>query len=468
MSDAYDVVIIGGGPGGYNCAVRAAQLGLKTAIIEKEGRLGGTCTLVGCIPSKALLHASEMYEAAIKSFPALGINAMAVSLDLPKMMAQKQDALDGLSKGVEFLMKKNKVEFVKGEARIVAAGRVEVAPLQGGDPQILETRAIVIATGSDVAPLPGVEIDEKRVVSSTGALSLREVPGRLAVIGGGVIGLELGSVWRRLGAQVTVIEYLDRILPPMDAEVSRMAQRILGKQGMNFSLGSKVTGIETRGNALAIRIEPSAGGDAKTIDADVALVAIGRRPYTKGLGLETIGVALDPRGFIVTNQTKTNVDGIYAVGDCTTGAMLAHKAEEEGIAAAQMIAGHWGHTNPDISPSVVYTSPEIAAIGKTEEELKKAGVAYKAGKFPFTANSRARTNHETEGFVKILEDTVSRRVVGAHMIGPSVSEMITELALAMEFGASAEDIARTCHPHPGYGEAIREAAKGVDDWTMQS
>ena len=468
MSDAYDVVIIGGGPGGYNCAVRAAQLGLKTAIIEKEGRLGGTCTLVGCIPSKALLHASEMYEAAIKSFPALGINAMAVSLDLPKMMAQKQDALDGLSKGVEFLMKKNKVEFVKGEARIVAAGRVEVAPLQGGDPQILETRAIVIATGSDVAPLPGVEIDEKRVVSSTGALSLREVPGRLAVIGGGVIGLELGSVWRRLGAQVTVIEYLDRILPPMDAEVSRMAQRILGKQGMNFSLGSKVTGIETRGNALAIRIEPSAGGDAKTIDADVALVAIGRRPYTKGLGLETIGVALDPRGFIVTNQTKTNVDGIYAVGDCTTGAMLAHKAEEEGIAAAQMIAGHWGHTNPDIIPSVVYTSPEIAAIGKTEEELKKAGVAYKAGKFPFTANSRARTNHETEGFVKILEDTVSRRVVGAHMIGPSVSEMITELALAMEFGASAEDIARTCHPHPGYGEAIREAAKGVDDWTMQS
>jgi dihydrolipoamide dehydrogenase len=473
MSDAYDVVIIGGGPGGYNCAIRAAQLGLKTAIVEKEGRLGGTCTLVGCIPSKALLHASEMYEAARKTFPSLGITAGALSLDLGKMMAQKQDALDGLSKGVEFLMRKNKVDFIKGEARIATApaqgaGRVEIAPLQGGDPQTLEAKNIVIATGSDVAPLPGVEIDEERIVSSTGALSLKDVPARLVVIGGGVIGLELGSVWRRLGAEVTVVEFLDRILPTNDGEVSKQAQRILTKQGMSFMLGTKVTAIDKQPRALALTLEPAAGGPAKTIEADVALVSIGRRPYTKGLGLDALGVTLDRRGFIQTDRFKTNLEGVYAVGDCTPGPMLAHKAEEEGIAVAQIIAGQWGHVSPDIIPSVVYTTPEIAAVGKTEEELKAANIAYKAGKFPFTANSRARTNHETDGFVKIIEDTATKRVVGAHMIGPAVGEMITEVALAMEFGASAEDIARTCHPHPGFGEAVREAAKGVDGWTMQA
>jgi dihydrolipoamide dehydrogenase len=467
MSEPYDVVIIGGGPGGYNCAIRSAQLGLKTAIIEKQGRLGGTCTLVGCIPSKALLHASELYESARKSFPSLGINVSGVSLDLAAMMAQKQDALDGLSKGVEFLMKKNKVEFIKGTGRITGAGRVQVALLDGGV-QDLETRNIVIATGSEVAPLPGVTIDEERVVSSTGALSLTQVPGKMVVIGGGVIGLELGSVWRRLGADVTVVEFLDRILPTNDGEISKQAQRILTKQGMSFMLGTKVTGVTQNGAGVTLTVEPAAGGEAKTLDADVVLVSIGRRPFTQGLGLESVGVTTDRRGFIPTTHFKTNVDGVYAVGDCTLGPMLAHKAEEEGIAAAQTIAGQWAHVNPDIIPSVVYTSPEVAAVGKTEEELKAAGVAYKAGKFPFTANSRARTNHETDGFVKILEDTETKRVVGAHMIGAGVGEMITEVCVAMEFGASAEDIARTCHPHPGLGEAIREAAKGVDGWTMQS
>jgi dihydrolipoamide dehydrogenase len=462
MSDEYDVVIIGGGPGGYNCAIRAAQLGLKTAIIEKEGRLGGTCTLVGCIPSKALLHASELYEAARKTFPALGIHVGALSLDLARMMAQKQDALDGLSKGVEFLMKKNKVDFIKGEARIAAPGRVEVAPLQGGDVQTLTARAIVIATGSEVTPLPGVEIDERRVVSSTGALSLADVPARMVVIGGGVIGLELGSVWRRLGAEVTVVEFLDRILPTMDAEISRQAQRILTKQGMNFMLGAKVAGVETSRTKLTLSIQPAAGGDAKTLDADIVLVAIGRRPYTRGLGLEALGVLMDKRGAVLTTGFQTNVAGLYAIGDCTPGPMLAHKAEEEGIAAAQAIAGQWAHVSADIIPGVVYTSPEIAAVGRTEEELKAAGVVYKVGKFPFTANSRARTNHETDGFVKILEDAATRRVVGAHMIGAGVSEMIAEVCVAMEFGASAEDIARICHAHPSLSEVVHEAALAVD------
>jgi dihydrolipoamide dehydrogenase len=473
MSEAYDVVIIGGGPGGYNCAIRAAQLGLKTAIVEKEGRLGGTCTLVGCIPSKALLHASDLFEAASKTFPSMGIGVAGLSLDLSKMMAQKQDALDGLSKGVEFLMRKNKVDFIKGQARIAAAphqqvGRVEVAPLQGGDPQTLEARNIVIATGSEVTPLPGVTIDEQTIVSSTGALSLSKVPGKMVVIGGGVIGLELGSVWRRLGAEVTVVEFLDRILPTNDGEISKQAQRVLTKQGMKFMLGTKVTGVEKRGGGLALTLEPAAGGAAMALDADVVLVSIGRRPFTKGLGLEALGVMMDKRGFIQTDHFRTNIPGLYAVGDCTPGPMLAHKAEEEGIATAQIIAGQWGHVDHNMIPGVVYTTPEVASIGKTEEELKAAGVAYKVGKFPFTANSRARTAHETDGMVKVLEDTQTQRIVGAHMIGPQVAEMITEIALAMEFGASAEDVGRTCHPHPGFGEAIREAAKGVDGWTMQS
>ena len=397
----------------------------------------------------------------------MGVNFTGLSIDLNQMQAQKVEAVEGLAKGVEFLMKKNKVDYVKGFGRTAGQGRIEVTGPDGAK-QTLETKNIVIATGSEPAGLPNVDIDEERVVSSTGALALTKVPQKLVVIGAGYIGLELGSVWRRLGAQVTVIEFLDRILPTMDGEISRLAQRILTKQGMTFMLGQKVAGIDARGNQLALRIEPAAGGEATQIEADVALVAIGRRPFTQGLGLEALGVAQDRRGFILTDHFKTNVDGVYAIGDCTLGPMLAHKAEEEGIAAAQIIAGQWGHVNPDIVPSVVYTSPEIAAVGKTEEELKAAGVAYKAGKFPFTANSRARTNHETDGVVKILEDSASKRVVGAHMIGPSVGEMITEVALAMEFGASAEDIARTCHPHPGFGEAIREAAKGVDNWTMQA
>ncbi|MEJ0058085.1 MAG: dihydrolipoyl dehydrogenase [Terricaulis sp.] len=463
----YDLVIIGGGPGGYNCAIRAGQLGLKAAIVEKRGKLGGTCLNVGCIPSKALLHASEMFEEAKKVFPAMGINVTGVSLDLPRMQAQKEEAVDGLTKGVEFLMKKNKVDYIKGTGRIVSAGKVEVTGLDGVK-QTLDTKNIVIATGSDVTGLKGVDIDEERIVSSTGALTLSKVPGKMIVIGGGVIGLELGSVWRRLGAEVTVVEFLDRILPTNDGEVSKQFQKILTKQGFVFELGQKVTGVEKLKSKLKVTIEPAAGGEARVLEADVVLVSIGRKPFTTDLGLENAGVRFDQRGFIETDHFKTNVAGIYAIGDCTHGPMLAHKAEEEGGAVAQVIAGLWGHVNYDVIPSVVYTSPEVASVGKTEEELKAAGIAYKVGKFPLMANARARTNHETEGFAKILEDTATKRVVGAHLIGVGVGEMIGEVCVAMEFGASAEDIARTCHPHPTMTEAIREAAKGVDGWIMQA
>jgi dihydrolipoamide dehydrogenase len=466
MSEVYDLIIIGGGPGGYNCAIRAGQLGLKTAIIEKRGKLGGTCLNVGCIPSKALLHASEAYEAARTTFKDMGVLVEGVSLDLAQMLKQKESAVDGLTKGVEFLMKKNKVTYIKGAGRIVAPGRVEA---QGeGGVQTLETKNIVIATGSEPAGLPGVTIDEERVVSSTGALALKSVPKKLIVIGGGYIGLELGSVWRRLGSAVTVVEYLDRITPTMDGEVSAQFLKILKKQGMAFELSTKVVSVEKTKSGVAVKVEPAAGGEARTLEADVVLLSIGRKPYTEGLGLETVGVATDKRGFIETDHWKTNVPGIYAIGDCTHGPMLAHKAEEEGAAVAQIISGKWGHVNPDIIPGVVYTNPEVASVGKTEEELKAAGIPYSVGKFPFMANSRARTNHETEGFVKILEDQRTKRVVGAHMIGVGVGEMIGEVCVAMEFGASAEDIARTCHAHPTMTEAIREAAKGVDGWTMQS
>jgi dihydrolipoamide dehydrogenase len=458
----YDLVIIGGGPGGYNCAIRAGQLGLKTAIVEKRGKLGGTCLNVGCIPSKALLHASDFYEAARKTFPTMGVNFTNLSIDLARMQAQKEEAVEGLTKGVEFLMKKNKVDYIKGEGKIVGAGRVQVGA------QTLETKNIVIATGSAPANLRGVEIDEKQVVSSTGALTLEKIPEKLIVIGAGYIGLELGSVWRRLGAEVTVVEFLDRITPTMDGEIATAFHRLLKKQGMVFELSQKVTGIEKKGGKLKVSIEPSAGGAGRVLEADVALVAIGRTPYTQGLGLESIGVKADQRGFIQTDHFKSNVEGVYAIGDCTPGPMLAHKAEEEGTALAQILAGKWGHVNYDIIPGVVYTNPEVAGVGKTEEELKAAGVAYKVGKFPFLANSRARTNHETEGFVKIIEDEKTKRVIGAHMMGVGVGEMIGEICVAMEFGASAEDIARTCHAHPTMTEAIREAAKGVDGWTMQA
>ncbi len=464
---AYDLVIIGGGPGGYNCAIRAGQLGLKTAIIENRGKLGGACLNVGCIPSKALLHASDYYEAARKTFPSMGVKIEGLSLDLPQMMKQKEDAVDGLTKGVEFLMKKNKVDYVKGTGRIVARDRVEVTGLDGNK-QTLETKNIVIATGSEPMGLPGVDIDEERVVSSTGALALAKVPEKLIVVGAGYIGLELGSVWRRLGAQVTVVEFLDRITPTMDGEIATAFQRILKKQGMAFELGQKVTAVEKTRSGVEVSIEPAKGGQGRALEADVVLVSIGRRPVTANLGLDSVGVKLDPKGFVVTDHLKTNVEGIYAIGDCTLGPMLAHKAEEEGIAVAQTIAGQWGHVNYAVIPGVVYTDPEVAGVGKTEEELKDAGIGYKVGKFPMMANSRARTNHETEGMVKVLEETATKKVVGVHMIGSGVGEIIGEACVAMEFGASAEDIARTCHAHPTMSEAVREAAKGVDGWVMQA
>jgi dihydrolipoamide dehydrogenase len=467
MPGPYDLVIIGGGPGGYNCAIRAGQLGLNTAIVENRGKLGGTCLNVGCIPSKALLHASDLYDAARRTFPALGVNFTGLSLDLARMQAQKDEAVDGLTKGVEFLMKKNKVDYIKGAGRIVDSGKVEIAKADGAA-ETLETKNIVIATGSIPATLPGVDVDEERIVSSTGGLTLKKVPGKLVVIGAGYIGLELGSVWRRLGAEVTVVEFLDRITPTMDGEISRQFQKILGKQGIKFELGHKVIGVEKTKAGLTVAIEPAAGGEARTLEADIVLVAIGRKTFTDGLGLDKAGVSLDARGFIETDHFKTNIAGIYAIGDCTHGPMLAHKAEEEGGAVAQVIAGKWGHVNYDVIPGVVYTNPEVASVGKTEEELKAAGIAYKVGKFPFIANSRARTNHETEGMVKILEDEASKRVIGAHLIGVGVAELVAELCVAMEFGASAEDIARTCHAHPTLAEAVREAAKGVDGWIMQA
>ena len=464
---SYDVVIIGGGPGGYNCAIRAGQLGLKTAIIESRGKLGGTCLNVGCIPSKALLHASEYFEAATKTFPSMGVKVSGVELDLPQMLKQKEDAVDGLTKGVEFLMRKNKVDYVKGFGRIAGKGRVEVIGPDGAK-QTLETKNIFIATGSEPTPLPNIDIDEERIVSSTGALSLRQVPGKLIVVGAGVIGLELGSVWRRVGAEVTVVEFLDKITPTVDTEISTAFQKILKKQGVKFELGHKVTGIEKTRGGLQVSIEPAKGGSVRTLDADVVLVAIGRRPFTKDLGLETVGIKTDARGFVPHDGHLKAADGIYVLGDVTTGAMLAHKAEEEGIAIAQIIAGQWGHVNYDVIPNVIYTYPEVACVGKSEEELKAAGVEYKVGKFPFMANSRARTNHETDGLVKVLEEVATKKVVGVHMLGAGVGEMIGEICVAMEFGASAEDIARTCHAHPTMSEAIREAAKGVDGWTMQS
>lgn len=460
MSDTYDLVIIGGGPGGYNCAIRAGQLGLKVACVETRKTLGGTCLNVGCIPSKALLHATEMYEAAEKDFAGMGIKAT-VELDHAGLMASKDKTVDGLTQGIAYLFKKNKVDHIEGFGKILDANTVDV------DGKSIKTKNIVIATGSEVATLPGIEIDEKRIVSSTGALELDKVPGKMLVIGGGVIGLELGSVWRRLGADVTVVEYLDHILPGMDGEVQKTAARIFKKQKMKFELGRKVTGVTTLKNSLKVATEASQGGKEKEFDVDVVLVCIGRRPYTDGLGLDSVGVTTDKRGFIETNHFKTNVDGIWAVGDCTHGPMLAHKAEDEGTAVAEIIAGKAGHVNYDVIPGVVYTKPEIASVGKTEEELKAAGTPYKSGKFPFTANSRARANHDTDGFIKILAHADTDEILGAHMIGVSVGEMIAEICVAMEFKAASEDIARTCHAHPTLSEAIRQAAMGVEGWTMQ-
>ncbi|MGE0750657.1 MAG: dihydrolipoyl dehydrogenase [Variibacter sp.] len=459
---SYDLIVIGTGPGGYVCAIRAAQLGLKTAVVEKRATHGGTCLNVGCIPSKALLHASELFEEAGKSFAKMGIGVSAPKLDLAAMQAFKDAGVDGNVKGVEFLLKKNKIDAFRGTGRILGAGKVEVKG-EDGKVQTLETKNIVIATGSDVAKLRGITIDEKRVVSSTGALALDTVPSELLVVGAGIIGLELGSVWRRLGAKVTVVEFLDRIVPGIDADVAKNFQRLLQRQGIAFKLSSKVTGVDASGDKLKATIEPAAGGTAETIEADIVLVAVGRVPYTEGLGLKEAGVAMDDRGRVVVDaHLRTNVKGIYAIGDAVAGPMLAHKAEDEGVAAAETIAGKAGHVNYDVIPNVVYTYPEVASVGKTEEELKQAGVAYNVGKFPFTANGRAKVNATTDGFVKILADAKTDRVLGVHILGPDAGNMIAEAAVAMEFGASAEDIARTCHAHPTLSEAVKEAALAVD------
>ena len=469
MSDQFDIVVIGGGPGGYNAAIRAGQLGLSVACVEMRDnqKFGGTCLNVGCIPSKALLHASELFEEAEKNFDKLGIKTGGVKLDLPAMLAQKEDAVTGLTNGVDFLLKKNKVTPILGRGEITAPGKVTVHLTEGGT-QELSAKNIIIATGSEVTPLPGVEIDEQQVVSSTGALSLPSVPKHMIVVGGGVIGLELGSVWRRLGAKVTVVEFLDRILPGNDREVSKQFQRIMKKQGMEFKLGYKVTSVEKLKTKTKVSIEPAQGGDAEQIDADVVLVSIGRRPYTAGLGLENVGVTIDKRGIIETSNFQTSVPGIWAVGDCIHGPMLAHKAEDDAVACVELIAGKAGHVDYNLVPGVVYTYPEVADVGKTEEQLKEAGIDYKVGKFLFAANSRAKTNHDTDGFVKVLADAKTDKVLGVHMIGTGVGELIAEACAVMEFGGASEDIARTCHAHPTRSEALRQAAMGVEGWTMQS
>ena len=464
----YDLIVIGTGPGGYVCAIRASQLGLKVAVVEKRKTHGGTCLNVGCIPSKALLHASELFDEAGHGFAAFGIDVPKPKLNLAAMMKHKQETIDANVNGVGFLLKKNKVDVHFGLGTILAPGKVQVTA-EDGKTNVLEAKAICIATGSEVAGLPGVTIDEKQVVSSTGALELPKVPGKLVVIGAGVIGLELGSVWRRLGAEVEVIEYVDRILPGMDLEASKALQRLLEKQGISFRLGAKVTGVDTIKGGVKLHVEPAAGGEKTTIGADVVLVAIGRKPFTQGLGLEAVGIALDNRGRVVTDaHYATNVPGIYAIGDVITGPMLAHKAEDEGVALAEMLAGKAGHVNYDVIPGVVYTFPEIASVGKTEDELKAAGVAYAVGKFNFSANGRARANRTTDGFVKVLADKASDRVLGVHIVGAGAGEMIHEAAVLMEFGGSSEDLARTCHAHPTMSEAVKEAAMAVEKRAIHS
>lgn len=457
---SYDVVVIGAGPGGYVAAIKAAQLGLKTAIVEKRDTLGGTCLNVGCIPSKALLYASEIFAEAQHGFEALGVSVSKPKLDLAGMMAHKQKTVDGNTSGVAFLMKKNKIDTVYGTARILGAGKVEVAA-KDGSKQTLETKNIIIATGSDVAGIPGmkIDIDEKVIVSSTGALSLPKVPHHMVVVGAGVIGSELGSVWSRLGAKVTVVEFLDKVLGPMDGEVSKQFQKLMEKQGIEYKLGAKVTGVEKTASGAKVTFAPVKGGSAETLEADIVLVATGRRPYTEGLGLKEAGVALDERGRVnIDSHWQTNIAGIYAIGDVVKGPMLAHKAEDEGVALAEILAGQKGHVNYDVIPSVVYTEPEVASVGKTEEELKAAGIEYRVGKFPFSANGRARAMLKTDGFVKILACAKTDKVLGGHILGFGAGEMIHEIAVLMEFGGSSEDLARTCHAHPTMSEAVKEAA----------
>ncbi|MEO1292630.1 MAG: dihydrolipoyl dehydrogenase [Pseudomonadota bacterium] len=456
MAD-YDLVIIGGGPGGYVCAIRAAQLGLKVACVEGRGALGGTCLNVGCIPSKALLHSSEMVHEANGHFADMGIVAQGVSVNMEKMHGYKQGVIDSNTSGIEFLFKKNKVTYVKGWGKVAAPGQVEVNLLDGGT-QSLAAKNIVIATGSEPSTLPFATMDQKTVVDSTGALELTEVPKHLVIIGAGVIGLELGSVWGRLGAKVTVLEYLDHITPGMDAEISKQFQKILTKQGMTFQLGAAVGSVEPMSKGAKVGYKLRKDDSEHSIDADVVLVATGRRPYTEGLGLAESGVAMNERGYVVTDHWKTNVPGIWAIGDVTTGPMLAHKAEEEGVAVAESIAGQHGHVNYGVIPSVIYTSPEVATVGETEEQLGERGQAYKVGKFPFLGNGRAKAHFATDGFVKVLADKDTDRILGVHVIGPFAGDLIHEYCVAMEFGASAEDVARTCHAHPTFSEAMREAA----------
>ena len=462
MSDApYDVVVIGGGPGGYVAAIRAAQLGLKTACIEGRGTLGGTCLNVGCIPSKALLHASETFHAANDTMAELGVNAKGVSLDLSQMMAYKDKTVKGLTSGIEFLFKKNKVDYLQGWGTFVDKNTVKVALADGGE-QTVSAKNVIIATGSEPVSIPGVEIDEDRVVSSTGALAFDKVPDHLVVIGGGYIGLEMGSVWGRLGSKITVVEFLDTIVPAMDAEVTKEFTKVLTKQGMDIRTGTKVTGAEVGKKGVTITVEPAAGGDAETIECDRVLVSVGRRAFTKGLGLDVIGVDVSNQGLVVTDDHwRTNVEGVFAIGDVTDGPMLAHKAEEEGVACVENIAGKAGHVNYDAIPGVVYTAPEVATVGKTEEQLKEAGVNYTVGKFPFMANAKAKVGQHPEGFVKILADAETDRVLGVHIIGADAGNLIAEAVLAMEFDASAEDIALTCHAHPTLSETMKEAAMAV-------
>ncbi len=456
--ETFDVVVIGGGPGGYVGAIKAAQLGMKVACVEKRGALGGTCLNIGCIPSKALLHSSHLYAEAKAGMEEHGVKVGEVGLDLDAMMDRKDEVVETLTKGIEGLFKKNKVAYLVGHGRLAGQGKVAVK-LEGGGERTLEAKAIVIATGSESTPLPGVEIDERRIVTSTGALDLDEVPEHLVVIGAGYIGLEMGTVWQRLGSRVTVVEFLDRITPGMDGEVSKQFQRILQKQGMTFRLATRVTGVDASGERLRVGIEPAKGGDGEVIEGDVVLVSIGRRPYTEDLGLDSVGIEPDRRGMIeVDERFATKAPGVYAIGDVIRGPMLAHKAEEEGVALAEILAGQKPHIDYDRIPGVVYTEPEVAAIGRTEEQLKEAGIRYTVGKFPFMANSRARAIGQTDGFVKMLADAETNRILGCHIIGSDAGVMIGEIAVAMEFGASAEDVARTSHAHPTLEEAIKEAA----------
>jgi len=462
MEDNFDLVVIGGGPGGYVCAIRAAQLGLKTACVESRGALGGTCLNVGCIPSKSLLNLSENYHKAKKDFNNQGIEISDIKLNIKKMMLNKNKSIQVLTKGVEFLFKKNKVTYIKGKGVLFSNNDIVVYE-ENNKRTNIKAKNIVIATGSEVSSIPGVEINEKNIVSSTGALSFDKVPNKLAVIGGGYIGLEMGSVWSRLGSEVTVIEYLDYITPGMDREISNEFQKILTKQGIKFKMGSKVNSVNSKGASVTINYTDIKNSKESTIEVDKVLVSVGRKPYTEGLNLSKVGIKKDNKGRIeVNSKLQTTVENIYAIGDVIKGPMLAHKAEEEGIAVAEILAGQAGHVNYNVIPGVVYTAPEVATVGKTEEQLKSENLSYKVGKFPFLANSRAKVNNETDGFVKILADSKTDKVLGVHIIGPHCGDMIAEMALAMEFGASAEDIARTCHAHPTHAEAIKEAALAVD------